>query len=154
LYIHAELSAKRSVQGVVAHLEEKDLAPSTIRHAYLLVGGLFSSALESDLIVRSPCRGIKLPKNSYTEMRFLTPEEVTDLAEVLDGPATGSGADGCVRRLSVWRAWRSKDTPVCLPALGFGVHFGPGKAKDFGEKTLCMAVAPHHHHCEMTPVRS
>ncbi len=72
------------VQGFVAHLEEKGLAPSTIRQSYLLVGGLFSSALESDLIVRSPCRGIKLPKSSQTEVRFLTTEEVTDLAEVID----------------------------------------------------------------------
>src|SRR5919106_3557500 len=45
------------VQGFVAHLEEKHLAASTIRQCYLLVGGLFSSALESDIIVRSPCRG-------------------------------------------------------------------------------------------------
>jgi len=72
------------VQGFVAHLEEKGLAPSTIRQSYLLIGGLFSSALESDLIVRSPCRGIKLPPRSQTEMRFLTADEVTDLAEVID----------------------------------------------------------------------
>jgi len=72
------------VQGFVAHLEEKGLAPSTIRQSYLLVGGLFSSALESDLIVRSPCRGIQLPKSAQNEMRFLTAEEVTDLAEVID----------------------------------------------------------------------
>jgi integrase len=72
------------VQGFVAHLEEKGLAASTIRQAYLLVGGLFSSALESDLIVRSPCRGIKLPKSAQNEMRFLTAEEVADLAEVID----------------------------------------------------------------------
>jgi len=89
MYAHCtynQIYASRDPSKVfVSHLEEKDLAPSTIRHAYLLVGGLFSSALESDLIVRSPCRGIKLPNNSYTEMRFLTAEEVTDLAEVLDG---------------------------------------------------------------------
>jgi integrase len=72
------------VQGFVAHLEEKGLSPSTVRQCYLLVAGLFSSALESDLIVRSPCRGIKLPKSSQTEMRFLTAEEVADLADVID----------------------------------------------------------------------
>lgn len=72
------------VQGFVAHLEEKELAPSTIRQAYLLVASLFSSALESDLIVRTPCRAIKLPQMSHTEMRFLTADEVTDLAETID----------------------------------------------------------------------
>ena len=62
--------------GFVAHLEEKGLAASTIRQAYLLVAGLFASALDSDLIVRTPCRGIKLPPKSQTEMRFLNADEV------------------------------------------------------------------------------
>jgi len=72
------------VQGFVAHLEEKELAPSTIRQAYLLVAGLFSSAVESDLIVRTPCRAIKLPQMSQTEMRFLTADEVSNIAETID----------------------------------------------------------------------
>jgi integrase len=75
---------RTDVQGFVAQLEEKDLAASTIRQSYLLVAGLFSSALESDLIVRSPCRGIKLPQKSLTEMRFLTAEEVSNLADTID----------------------------------------------------------------------
>jgi integrase len=74
------------VQGFVAHLEEKGLAASTVRQCYLLVAGLFSSALDSDIIVRSPCRRINLPGDSKTEMRFLTAEEVNDLANVIDEP--------------------------------------------------------------------
>ena len=74
------------VQGFVAHLEEKGLSASTIRQAYLLVAGLFASALDSDLIVRTPCRGIKLPPKSQTEMRFLTADEVADVAAVIDEP--------------------------------------------------------------------
>lgn len=72
------------VQGFVAHLEEKGLAPSTVRQCYLLVAGLFSSALDSDIIVRSPCRGIHLPSDSKREMRFLTADEVSNLATVID----------------------------------------------------------------------
>jgi len=72
------------VQGFVAYLEEKGLAASTVRQCYLLVAGLFSSALDSDIIVRSPCRGINLPSDSKREMRFLTADEVSDLAGVID----------------------------------------------------------------------
>jgi integrase len=72
------------VQGFVAHLEEKGLAASTVRQSYLLVTGLFSSALDSDLIVRSPCRGINLPHDARSEMRFLTADEVSELASVID----------------------------------------------------------------------
>ncbi len=74
------------MQGFVAHLEEKGLASSTIRHNYLLVASLFSSALESDLIIRTPCRGIKLPPKSQTEMRFLTADEVDEVAAAIDEP--------------------------------------------------------------------
>jgi integrase len=72
------------VQGFVAHLEEKGLAASTVRQCYLLVAGLFSSALDSDIIVRSPCRGINLPHDAKAERRFLTADEVSDLAGVID----------------------------------------------------------------------
>lgn len=43
-----------------------------------------SPQLDSDIIVRSPCRKINLPEHSKTEMRFLTAEEVSDLASVID----------------------------------------------------------------------
>ncbi len=72
------------IQGFVAHLEEKGLAASTIRQTYLLVAGLFSSALDSDLIARTPCRGIKLPPKSQTEMRFLNAEKAADVASAID----------------------------------------------------------------------
>jgi integrase len=72
------------VQGFVARLEEKGRSASTIRRAYLLVAGLFSSALDSDLIVRTPCRGIKLPPKSQSEMRFLIADEVAKVAGAID----------------------------------------------------------------------
>jgi integrase len=74
------------IQGFVAHLEEKGLSASTIRLAYLIVAGLFSSALDSDLIARTPCRGIKLPRRTPIEMRFLTAEEVAEVADAIDAP--------------------------------------------------------------------
>jgi integrase len=72
------------VQAFIAHLEEKGLAASTIRQCYLVVTGIFGSAFESDIIARTPCRGINLPTAQHTEMRFLTPDEVEDLASAID----------------------------------------------------------------------
>ena len=46
------------MQAFVVHLEEKGLSASTIRQAYLLIAGAFSSALDSGLIARTPCRSI------------------------------------------------------------------------------------------------
>jgi integrase len=72
------------VQQFVADLQEKGLSPATIRLAYMIVQGMFSTAVDSDLIPRSPCRGIKLPQSLPTEMRFLTTEEVLLLADAID----------------------------------------------------------------------
>lgn len=74
------------VQGFVVHLEEKGLSASTIRQAYLLIAGVFTSALDSGLIARTPCRSIKLPPKSQTEMRFLSTDEVAEVADAIDGP--------------------------------------------------------------------
>ena len=57
----------------------KDYAPATIRKAYQLVSTTFDTAVTSDLIARSPCRGINLPKAAREEMRFLSPEEIEKL---------------------------------------------------------------------------
>ena len=74
------------VQAFVIHLEEKGLSASTIRQAYLLIAGAFSSALESGLIARTPCRSIKLPPNTRKEMRFLSTDEVAEVADAIGSP--------------------------------------------------------------------
>ena len=45
------------------------------------LGDRLVAAVNSDLIPRSPCRGIKLPKDVKEEMRFLSAEEVEQLAD-------------------------------------------------------------------------
>lgn len=73
------------VQGFVSDLEAKGLASSTIRQAYLLVAGVFSSAVESGVLGRSPCRGIKMPRDRNDEPRYLSAGEVAELVSKVDG---------------------------------------------------------------------
>ena len=75
---------RTDVQAFVSELQSKGLAASTVRQCYLLVRGVFLSAVESDLIARSPCRGIHLPKADQTEMRFLDQAEVSSLIDAVD----------------------------------------------------------------------
>lgn len=72
------------VQKWVNTLVAEEYAPGTIRKAYQLLSAVFNSAVNSDLIPRSPCRGIKLPKDVKEEMRFLSAEEVEQLADAID----------------------------------------------------------------------
>ena len=77
-------SARLDMQGFVAHLEDKGLAPATTRQAYLQLSGLLTAAVDAGLIAASPSRNINLPTPRRSEMRFLSPEEVAELATVID----------------------------------------------------------------------
>ena len=72
------------VQAFVAGLRSDGKAPATVRKAYQLAAGVFSSAVDSDLIRRTPCRGVKLPPQTQNEMRFLSQAEVATIASTID----------------------------------------------------------------------
>ena len=67
----------------LAELDGSGYAPSTIRKAYQLLSRTFDAAVEAGLLPRSPCRGARLPKIDGSEKRFLSPTEITQLAEAI-----------------------------------------------------------------------
>lgn len=78
-----------SVRAVTVHqwlaeLSERGYAASTIRMAYQILARIFDAAVESGILARTPCRGADLPKIERTEKRFLSPSEITHLAESID----------------------------------------------------------------------
>ena len=69
----------------VADLDARGYAPATVRKAYQLLAAALDAAVESGLIGRSPCRGVKLPKLETTgEIRFLDASEISHLAAAID----------------------------------------------------------------------
>ncbi len=69
----------------VAGLDARGYAPATVRKAYQLLAAALDAAVESGLIGRSPCRGVKLPKLETTgEIRFLDASEISHLAAAID----------------------------------------------------------------------
>jgi integrase len=69
------------LEAWVAALTAAGYAAATVRKAYQIAAAVFASAVRSTLIPRSPSEGVKLPRIERTEMRFLTAEEVTGLAD-------------------------------------------------------------------------
>jgi integrase len=65
-------------------LTEQGLAPATVQKAYQILSKVMRSAVDAGLIAKTPCTGIPLPKVERFEMRFLTPGQVTALAEATD----------------------------------------------------------------------
>jgi integrase len=72
-----------AVQQWVAQLHTAGYAPATIRKAYEILGRTFTAAVDSRLIARSPCQGVKLPKIEQTEKRYLSPAEIQHLADAI-----------------------------------------------------------------------
>lgn len=72
------------VRKWVASLAGDGYAPATVKKAYQILGKILRAAEDAGLILDSPCRGIELPEIEAEEMRFLTPEDVTRLANSID----------------------------------------------------------------------
>ncbi len=89
---HRRLAAVKPIDlhAWIAELIQAGYSPSTIRTAYRLLALVFEAAVTSDLIGRSPCRGVKLPPMRRAEMRFLDVDEIERLAAAI-GPRTAAG---------------------------------------------------------------
>jgi integrase len=72
------------IQAWVSELSARGFKPATVVKAYQLLGRTLTAAVNADMIARSPCRAVRLPKVEREEMRFLTPVEVARLADAID----------------------------------------------------------------------
>lgn len=72
------------VRAWVAELGARGLAPATVVKAYQILAKILRAAVDGGLIPSTPCRGVPLPRVEREEMRFLTPSQVANLADVID----------------------------------------------------------------------
>jgi integrase len=84
LHLIAGTIRQPDVQAWVAELSARGFAPATVVKAYQLLGRTMTAAVNADMVPRSPCRAVRLPKVEREEMRFLNPAEVAQLADVID----------------------------------------------------------------------
>ncbi len=75
-----------AVRTSIARPDRRGLSPSRIRQTYQLLNAIMKSAVENQLISRSPSIGITLPKVQPREMRFLDTDEVARLANAIQNP--------------------------------------------------------------------
>jgi integrase len=59
------------------------MAPRTVKRTYGVLRAVLAFAVVNDLILRTPCRGIKLPQARPTERKLPTPDELARLADML-----------------------------------------------------------------------
>jgi integrase len=87
---HLEPFGKRRIGSItpadvqaLVHGLSSSRAPSTVRRSYSTARAIFNYAVASDIIVRSPCRGIKLPSVARPRRRVVTADELAKLADAM-----------------------------------------------------------------------
>jgi integrase len=77
---------QEDVAAWAAQLVATGLAPATVLKAYQVFSQLMAAAVVAGRIPRSPCVGVRrlLPEVQEAEMRFLTEDQVLQLAEAMD----------------------------------------------------------------------
>ncbi len=69
------------VRSFIAGLSTSGLSSSRVRQAYQLLSMVMKSAVESGLLARSPCIGVKIQPTPKREMHVLLPHQIEDLAD-------------------------------------------------------------------------
>jgi integrase len=139
----------RDVQALVSSWMVENLAPRTVRRHFAVVRAIFAFASRDDLIGRSPCRNINLPRVLNAERQQLTSADVAGLVDAMTprlAPMILLGAVlglrwGEVAGLRV-RAINSAQGTVAIREQvvvtpGGGAAIGPPKSRA-GVRTLAM----------------
>jgi integrase len=115
-------------------------APTTVHKCHQILRKVMTAAIKNRMIARNPCDGVQLPRVERQEMRFLTPRQISELADAIDPRHRGFvlvGAYGGLRlgemtglrwgRVDLLR--RRVDVAEISYEIGGKVFFGPPKTK-------------------------
>jgi integrase len=128
------------VREWIAELSASGLAPTTVHKCAQILAKSMRAAVDAGLIATSPCERQPLPKVEPDEMRFMDPDEVARLADVIEPRYRGIvlvGAYGGLRagemfglRAERVDALRAKvDVAEVLVEVNGHHHFGPPKTR-------------------------
>jgi integrase len=73
---------RRDVQSLVARWSQA-LEPRTVSRQYDVLRAIFNYALDSDVLGRTPCRNVRLPKASAPRRQVLMSTQLADLAHAM-----------------------------------------------------------------------
>ncbi len=78
------------------------LSPASVGQAYRTLNRVLSAAVADEILGRNPLAGIRPPRASTEEMRFLAHDEVATLVHEIDDLLPGHGARRRVLRVARW----------------------------------------------------
>jgi len=142
----------QDIQGLIKKWIVAGKAPKTVRRQYGVARAVFAYAVLSDLLVRTPCRNVKLPAVDRRERYLLSADDVARIAKAT-GPENevivyigavlglrwGEVAGLRVGRLDMLRGTLFVAEQITRSAKG-KPESGPPKS-EAGRRTLAMPVA-------------
>ena len=75
---------KAEVKALIGGMVADGKGAGTVRNVKYVLSGLCRYAIDAGAIKTNPCQGVKTPRPPRDEMRFLTAEEVSVLADTID----------------------------------------------------------------------
>jgi integrase len=134
------------VQAWVGAMAQANTSAALICKSYRLLKMIFTAAVESDYIGRSPCRAVKLPRVQKPEMLFLTADQVEAVADTIPAPygvlvrtlAYGGlrwGESAALRRPRCDLLHSRLKVVESASEVG-GLHFGP--TKNYETRTIVI----------------
>jgi integrase len=72
------------VRAWLPELSASDMSAASVHRAFRLLRRIMNVAVQSGVIARSPCVGVRPPSVPRNEMQFCSPEQVVDLAATID----------------------------------------------------------------------
>ena len=72
------------VRRLLGELQAKGLAPNTIRAIAGTLRTTLNAAIDAELITTNPCRKMRLPPKTRTDIRVVTPAELNQLADAIN----------------------------------------------------------------------
>jgi integrase len=72
------------IQAMVKRLEQKGLAPGSVRNIYDVAARMFAAAVDDRRIPSTPCKKIQLPRGAEKEVEIPTIAEIEEIRDRLD----------------------------------------------------------------------
>jgi integrase len=74
------------VREWVRHLSESGMSPATIRHNRIILSAIFTTALNDQVTLLHPCKGVKTPTVPAKPKRIITPEQFETIYYAVPDP--------------------------------------------------------------------
>jgi integrase len=91
-YVREPLGGKKlsdlrtlDIQALYSEMQMRGLSPRVVRYTHAVLSSALKQSVRWSMLSRNPCEHVQLPKQTRTEMRFLSPSDAAKFLSALEG---------------------------------------------------------------------